>query len=62
LAGQASPGAPTWAERVLSHPALKALAGRMRRAVFPERLLYCGGPALIRTAAVLAAARRGEAS
>jgi iron complex transport system substrate-binding protein len=62
LAGQASPGAPTWAERVLSHPALKALAGRMRRAVFPERLLYCGGPALIRTAAVLAAARRGVAS
>jgi iron complex transport system substrate-binding protein len=30
----------------------------MRRAVFPERLLYCGGPVLIDTAAALAAARR----
>ena len=58
LAGQASPGAPTWAERIVSHPALKAVAGTMHRAVFPERLLYCGGPTLIKTAAVLAAARR----
>ena len=58
LAGQARPNAPTWAERILDHPALAAVAPRMARAVFPERLLYCGGPVLIQTAAVLAAARR----
>jgi iron complex transport system substrate-binding protein len=58
LAGQARPNAPTWAERILDHPALVAIAPRMARAVFPERLLYCGGPVLIQTAAVLATARR----
>jgi iron complex transport system substrate-binding protein len=58
LAGQAAPNAPTWAERILNHPALASIAPRMSRAVFPERLLYCGGPALIDTAAALAAARR----
>lgn len=65
LAGQARPNAPTWAERILEHPALAAVAPRMARAVFPERLLYCGGPVLIQTAAVLATARRqvlGEAA
>ena len=58
LAGQAAPNAPTWAERILNHPALASVGPRMRRAVFPERLLYCGGPVLIQTAAVLATARR----
>lgn len=58
LAGQAAPNASTWAERILNHPALASVAPRMRRAVFPERLLYCGGPVLIDTAAVLATARR----
>ncbi len=58
LSGEVSPGAPTWAERVVSHPALRALAGRMQRATFPERLLYCGGPSLIATAELLAQARR----
>jgi iron complex transport system substrate-binding protein len=58
LAGQSAPNAPTWAERILNHPALTRVAPRMSRAVFPERLLYCGGPALIDTAAVLATARR----
>ncbi len=58
LAGQAAPNAPTWAERILNHPALASVAPRMQRAVFPERLLYCGGPVLIQTAAVLATARR----
>jgi iron complex transport system substrate-binding protein len=57
LAGELSPGAPTWAERVISHPALARLAGRMYRATFPQRLLYCGGPVLIVTAATLARAR-----
>ncbi len=58
LAGETSPGAPTWAERIVNHPALKAVAGRMQRAVFPERLLYCGGSSLIQTAQVLSDARR----
>ncbi|WP_233245178.1 MULTISPECIES: ABC transporter substrate-binding protein [unclassified Caulobacter] len=58
LAGQARPDAPTWAERMLNHPALAKVSHRMTRETFPERLLYCGGPTLIHTAATLAAARR----
>jgi iron complex transport system substrate-binding protein len=58
LAGQAAPNAPTFAERILNHPALASISPRMTRAVFPERLLYCGGPGLVDTAAALATARR----
>jgi iron complex transport system substrate-binding protein len=58
LAGQARPGAPTWADRVLTHPALAAVAGRMYRAVFPQRLMFCGGPVLVETARMLSRARR----
>jgi len=58
LAGQAAPNATTFAERILNHPALSSIGPRMQRAVFPERLLYCGGPVLIQTAAALATARR----
>ncbi len=58
LSGETAPGAPTWAERIVTHPALAAIAGRLHRAVLPERLLYCGGPSLIETAGILAAARR----
>lgn len=61
LAGEPAPGAMTWADRVMTHPALKSIRGRMRRATLPERLLYCGGPVLIQTAATLAAARRSVA-
>jgi iron complex transport system substrate-binding protein len=57
LAGEAYPGAPTWAERVVRHPALARVEGVMTRAAFPERLLYCGGPVLIDTAAALVRAR-----
>ena len=57
LAGQRRPGAPTWADRVLEHPALRGLEGRVHRAVFPQRLLNCGGPVLIEAAAALARAR-----
>lgn len=57
LSGEAYPGAPSWAERVMEHPALKRVAGRMQTAVFPERLLFCGGPVLIQTAAALKRAR-----
>ena len=58
LAGQAEPGAPTWADRVLNHPALARVAHRMHRATFPQNLTFCGGPVLIQTAAMLAKARR----
>jgi iron complex transport system substrate-binding protein len=58
LAGQAAPNAPTFAEKILNHPALASISSRMTRAVFPERLLYCGGPGLADTAAALATARR----
>lgn len=51
-AGPASDGG-----RFLRRPALAALRGRVIQAAFPERLLYCGGPTLIETAAALAAAR-----
>lgn len=61
LAAEAAPGAPTWTDRSMSHPALAALSKRMYRATFPERLVYCGGPVLIQTAAALVKARQ-EAS
>lgn len=57
LSGEPWPGAPSWAERVMEHPALNHLASRMRREPLPERLLFCGGPVLIQTAGVLARAR-----
>jgi iron complex transport system substrate-binding protein len=58
LAGEVRPGAPTWADRVLNHPALSRVAGRMHRATFPQQLTFCGGPNLIKTAEMLASARR----
>lgn len=58
LAGQGHPGAPTWADRVLRHPALAAVGPRMHRANFPQNLTFCGGPVLIDAAQMLAQARR----
>ena len=58
LAGIPRPGAPAWGERVLRHPALMQLAGRMRLEPFPEGLLLCGGPVLLQTAPRLAAIHR----
>ncbi len=57
LAGEREPGAPNWAERIISHPALESLEPTTYRAAFNQRLLYCGGPVLIETAAVLRRAR-----
>lgn len=57
LSGEPSPGAPSRAERVLAHPALARVKDQMARSAFPERLLFCGGPVLIQTAAALARAR-----
>jgi iron complex transport system substrate-binding protein len=57
LSGRPRPGAPSWSERLIAHPALGKIAPRMRRAEFPPACLYCGGPVLIETARVLAEAR-----
>ncbi|PIB92107.1 ABC transporter substrate-binding protein [Caulobacter sp. FWC2] len=57
LVGVSAPGARSWADRIMTHPALKAVAGRMRQAPLPEKLLYCGGPVLIETAAAMARVR-----
>lgn len=59
LAGERSPGAPNWAERIIRHPALESLEPRTFRAAFDQRLLYCGGPVLVETAAALRGAREG---
>ncbi|MDR6847600.1 iron complex transport system substrate-binding protein [Sphingomonas sp. BE270] len=58
LSGETSAGAPGWAQRVMQHPALAHVVGGMRRAVFPERLLYCGGPVMIPALATLVRARQ----
>ena len=57
LVGEPGPGARSWADRVMTHPALKAVAGQMRQVRMPEKLLYCGGPVLIETAAAMTRAR-----
>lgn len=61
LSGETLPGAPTWGERVMQHPALRRLHGRMRIVRFPERLMYCGGPNLVESATRLAQARKEAA-
>ena len=58
LSGAPAQGSRTWADQVMRHPALVSLSGRMVQAQLEEKLLYCGGPVLIQTAAALAQARR----
>ena len=58
LTGEPAPGAPGWGERVMRHPALARVSAQMRVVTLPERLMYCGGPNIIPTAALLARARR----
>lgn len=58
LSAASTPGMPSRAQRLVAHPALAGIAPRLKRAVFPERLLFCGGPVLIQTAQTLARARR----
>jgi iron complex transport system substrate-binding protein len=58
LSGETLGGAPTWGERVMRHPALEGLRGRVRIVSFPEHLMYCGGPNLVDAAQRLAQARR----
>jgi iron complex transport system substrate-binding protein len=61
LSGEPHPGAQSWGERTMRHPALARLAGRIHIVSFPEHLLYCGGPNLVAAAQHLAAARRALA-
>lgn len=58
LAGAVEEGMPTWADRILRHPALATVGPRMKRITFPDTLFNCGGPVLIQAAQVLAAGRR----
>lgn len=58
LSGAGSQGARSWAERIMLHPALRSISHRMVQVEFPEKLLYCGGPVLIDTAAALVRARQ----
>jgi iron complex transport system substrate-binding protein len=57
LSGRLAPDEPAWADRVLGHPALKALAGRIRVETFPEQLMFCGGPIMVPAIQALARAR-----
>ncbi len=57
LVGDTTYGAPTHAERLVHHRALRALQSRMSREPFPARLIYCAGPAMIDTLDTLVAAR-----
>lgn len=58
LVGDTTYGAPTHAERIVQHRALRALQFRMSREPFPARLLYCAGPTMIDALDALVAARR----
>jgi iron complex transport system substrate-binding protein len=57
IGGQRMAGGPTWADRIGKHPALAAIEHRMKRAVVPEGLLFCGGSVFIPAMARLAAVR-----
>jgi len=58
LSGETVGGAPTWGERVMRHPALDRLKGRVQVVRFPQHLMFCGGPNLVEAADRLARARR----
>jgi iron complex transport system substrate-binding protein len=57
IGGKRMDGAPVWAERMGRHPALASIAGRMKRDVVAEGLLFCGGAVFIPAIARLAAVR-----
>ena len=57
LVGDTSHGAPTHAERIVHHRALRALEFRMQSESFPARLAYCSGPTMIDALDALVAAR-----
>jgi iron complex transport system substrate-binding protein len=59
LVGRADMGAGDGdANRMLSHPALKAARARIRQVDYASSLLHCGGPVMIRSLERLAQVRR----
>lgn len=58
LVGDTTYGAPTHAERLVHHRALRALQFQMSTEPFPARLMYCAGPAMVDALDALVAARR----
>ena len=57
LAGEGGASALSGGDRLLSHPVLKRLQGRMVTSPYPRHLLYCGGPTLLHAARYLRLAR-----
>lgn len=57
LAGEAGASGLAGGDRLLSHPVLKRLQGRMVTSPYPRHLLYCGGPTLLHAARYLRLAR-----
>ena len=62
LTGDPHAGTPAARDRLLGHPVLRRLEGRMALAYYPPQLLYCGGPSLIEAARSLSAARKAVES
>ena len=58
LMGGADADAGSAGDRMLNHPALRALNARIAVRPFPSRLFRCGGPSIIAAAAALADVRR----
>lgn len=58
LAGEAGASVLAGGDRLLSHPVLKRLQGRMVTSPYPRHLLYCGGPTLLHAAHYLRLARQ----
>jgi iron complex transport system substrate-binding protein len=57
LVGETSPNAPTQAERLVQHRALRAIESHTTREIFPVRQLYCAGPTMIDALGTLVRAR-----
>lgn len=57
LVGDTTESAPTHAERIVNHRALRALNDRMTRMEYPARLLYCSGPTMLHALDALTSAR-----
>ena len=56
LLSGAHQGGASFAQKLLVHPALRALEPRMTRARYDQKLLYCGGPVIIAASRALAEA------
>ena len=57
LIGEEATPSSDGGDRLLSHPVLRRLEGRMVTSPYPRHLLYCGGPTLLEAARYLRLAR-----